>query len=204
MNNKTSLLFTSIALVIAVFSWLTYFDVKTEYPITRVVLVPLMASGLFNWGYSICCIVSCLPWFWIRSIFLIEKSDLLLIKLLSWVYWGIIFGIVIFEIFLMVFFTVSASGDYWLEEVFPIPDEILFVFPITLIATSIISFFIVVYNSKAWIMLIGNFLLACACLGGGTQVERRPSSIRRSFHVQSSRFEVDVQPLRRTDRTPNS
>jgi len=166
-----SLAFMLFALTMAVVSWWTYVEVTfyTSVGLFSSILFPSPSSLLFHFfGYFVCCIVFCLPWFWIRSQFLTEQSGLYLVKLISWTYLVIIFGIVFFFIAILGIGVSGISSHWgsWLEKWMNfIVEGMTLGFSIALLAMSIACFSIMTYHTKAWILLVGNFFLALACLG---------------------------------------
>jgi len=176
---NASLLFVSFALAMAVLSWTVYVEVMFFTPETAIIAPIIFSSAaailFFSlFGYPVCCVVSCLPWFWIRSTFSARQFDSLFVATVSWGYWGIITIAHLFPISMICIGIsgVSTHGDHRLIE--SIVTGITLALPIALLALAVASIFALTSHNKAWIifMLAGNFLLALACLGARLTIFR--------------------------------
>ena len=171
---NASLGFVLFALAMAILPWLAYLGetcFPPEYPRIAYLLFPSLSALYFHcFSFFVCCIVSCFPWFAILFLTEQKQSNSFLLQSISLCYWVLVTGIVLFPLIVMGI-GISGVATQW-GHAFERSMESFVVwitlgFPIALIILSIASFSILTHLKKTWVVfiLVGNFLLALACLG---------------------------------------
>jgi hypothetical protein len=173
INRRMMISFLILAIVVALFSWLMFFGVKTENPVIGLIIMNVsnsasaLSASLSLW-YLISCLTTCFSGIMIRPLFSDGRSGLWFFILISWSYWIIGGCIVCIFIAIIIILILLSNGYHWLENfVRPIESVVILGIPYSLFAISLVSFHIVKFCPKALAWLVGTIFLAVACIGAG-------------------------------------